>query len=185
MREKQPPKQDFAEHGTAGCVTVASMDLEKRWQSNSEWSHFFSLEGEVVFGNIHIELVTGSQGQDNEQFPHQVSRTSRSHLMEEHQKEGDGPQGAALAMRLVNTCPRLSPQCWLIMGSIFGNKTLPMGSHPNFTLTRRIKTKTKPFASPALQPPNTNPVFRDRRGGCPQHPQPHAGPSPAARRGCP
>lgn len=121
------------------------MGLEKRWQSNSEWGHFFSLEGEVVFGNINIELVTGSQGQDNEQFPHQVSRTSRSHLMEEHQKEGDGPQGAALATRLVNTRPRLSPQCRHIMGSIFGNKTLPMGPHPNFTLTRR---KKKPKQSP-------------------------------------
>lgn len=69
--------------------------------------------------------------------------------MDEHQKEGDGPQGAALAPRLVNTRRRLSPQCRQITGSIFGNKTLPTGPHPNFTLTRRKKKQHKALCKPS------------------------------------
>ena len=166
------------------------MGLGKGWQSNSERGGFFPWKGykkkQCRFWkqDINIELVAGNQARDNEQFPHQVSSTSRSHLMEEHQMEGDGPQGAALATILANTRPWLSPQRRQITGSILGNKALPMGPHPNFTLTWG-KKKTKPFASLAPQPPNTNPAFSGGRGGRPQHPQPRAGPPPAARRGCP
>lgn len=64
--------------------------------------------------------------------------------MEEHQTEGDGPQGAALATLSANTRPGLSPQRRQIPGSIFGNKTLPVALHPNVTLTCG-EEKKKPF----------------------------------------
>lgn len=101
--EKQAPKWDFAEPGTAG-VTAASMGWEGGWQSKSGW--VFPWKGckntSAGFGTKTLTLSSslGIRPEATSNFP--VRYPSR--LM-----EVDGPQGAALAMIFVNVCPWLSP----------------------------------------------------------------------------